>query len=1012
MLIKSILKREFCLIDLFSKYRIVALVIISFILSQSLAFSQNQVAKKSPDGTWYYEYLPADYDKNKKDYPVMFFFHGLGERGNTKGDLEKVLRNGPPMHVRKGHDFPFILISPQLKSNMGNWSANYIDEVVEHVLKKDLRIDENRVYVTGLSLGGGGAWYYAQSFPEKIAAVAPICGSGNNINKAQNIAAENIPVWAFHGDADRVVSVSKTINMINALKAYSPAMSPKPKMTIYKGVKHDSWTRAYTTDRSIHSPNLYDWFMQQSRAAISVDAGNNIKLNSSKNSTKISGSAHSSVAIKSYLWEKVSGPSVTMENTVNTTLSVSNLKSGVYQFSLTATDKENNSASDQVTVTVGESNTPPQANAGNNKKIKLPKKSISILGSGTDSDGNVTSYSWRKTSGGEATLKNTNKEKLEVSNLKAGIYKFELTVEDDKKSTHSDEMRLEVLNNKNSKPIADAGKDFSIYLPTNSTKLVGKGKVEDGHITSYWWKKMSGPSVKISNKDKPSTTIKNLKKGTYVFQLKVKDNKGATHTDQIKLKVLKSNEDSDVSVDRAKQTITLPKNSVEIRVKTSNKSRNRTTYLWKIENAPGNAILKNNNKAKLTVNKMNTPGKYIFSVTVSDGKGATTKAEAIVIVKKGKNNKPNKRPTVDAGPKQLIVLPKNKLVLKGKASDPDGEIVKYFWEKVSGGKAKLSNKNTATLKVSNLEEGNYRFRFTATDNDGARKSNAVNVRVKAEDFNILPKVKAGKNKAIKLPKDHAKFKARAFDKDGEIKNYRWKLISGDKDFSWSGKNTSSIELSRLKEGIYKFQVTVKDDRGGFASDEVRLKVMAGKSNKKNSSAKNKVEILAADQPKFEAAQLALVSDSILIENTPDNVNIRWFYEDNLQEQFNDENKIPFSTSGAYYVIFESNDYSITSEVFEFIITSNQLKIDYQSVRVYPNPTNTHYINIQSEAFNSDEINLQLVDFNGQVVQLEKVNSSQLKIGYRMELPNQLNTGIYQLRILDRGNLGVFKIVLN
>ncbi|WP_375581501.1 T9SS type A sorting domain-containing protein [Marivirga tractuosa] len=93
------------------------------------------------------------------------------------------------------------------------------------------------------------------------------------------------------------------------------------------------------------------------------------------------------------------------------------------------------------------------------------------------------------------------------------------------------------------------------------------------------------------------------------------------------------------------------------------------------------------------------------------------------------------------------------------------------------------------------------------------------------------------------------------------------------------------------------------------------------------------------------------------------------------------------------------------------MTPNQSKIDYQSVRIYPNPTSNYYLNIQSDAFNSEEIVLQLHNLNGKVVHSENVNNNQLKIGYRMELPNQLNNGMYQLKIVDGGKLGIFKIIL-
>ncbi len=265
--------RRFYNLGFLSISRIFLFLIIVTLIQLNKSFSQNQTAKVSPSGTWYYEYIPADYNENSDDYPIMFFFHGLEERGNNEADLLEVAKYGPPKHVKNGHNFPFILISPQLKTKLGNWPPHYMDEVVENVLNGDLRIDRSRIYITGLSLGGGGAWYYAQNFPEKIAAVAPVCGNRNIRSQACNIATANIPLWAFHGEEDGVVSVTRTIKMVEAINECDTKISPEPKMTIYKGVGHNSWSRAYKTNNSLHTPNIYEWFMQQSKTSISENRG-------------------------------------------------------------------------------------------------------------------------------------------------------------------------------------------------------------------------------------------------------------------------------------------------------------------------------------------------------------------------------------------------------------------------------------------------------------------------------------------------------------------------------------------------------------------------------------------------------------------------------------------------------------------------------------------------------------------------------------------------------------------
>ncbi|NJM26593.1 MAG: hypothetical protein HC859_15095, partial [Bacteroidia bacterium] len=207
-----------------------------------------QVAKvtSTTNSIGYWEYLPPGYNSNTDKYPIVFFMHGIGERGDGTTQIGKVTANGPPKFAKNGYQFPFILISPQLKSSYGTWPAWYIDEVVEYC-KTYLRIDESRIYITGLSLGGGGAWVYAQAYASKIAALAPVCGGYNSPSQACNIVNSQVPTWAFHGDADPTVNINKTTNMINAMLACNPAPNPAPIYTIYPGVKHNAWDYAYRT---------------------------------------------------------------------------------------------------------------------------------------------------------------------------------------------------------------------------------------------------------------------------------------------------------------------------------------------------------------------------------------------------------------------------------------------------------------------------------------------------------------------------------------------------------------------------------------------------------------------------------------------------------------------------------------------------------------------------------------------------------------------------------------------
>ncbi len=222
----------------------------------------------------YLEHLPTDYQNSGKSYPLLIFLHGTGEQGNGSDDLVwKVAAHGPPHHIQEGHDMTFevegkkhsfIVISPQLLYEAGSWHDGYLEKVLQHVLQK-YRVDASRVYLTGLSLGGGGVWRFGANQADVFAAIAPICASQSvDYGKARRIASEKLPVWAFHGNQDRTVSVNHTRGWIGLLNQYGA--SPTPQYAEYDGAGHgDAWQRGYRTDHQYHSLNLYEWLLTHHR---------------------------------------------------------------------------------------------------------------------------------------------------------------------------------------------------------------------------------------------------------------------------------------------------------------------------------------------------------------------------------------------------------------------------------------------------------------------------------------------------------------------------------------------------------------------------------------------------------------------------------------------------------------------------------------------------------------------------------------------------------------------------
>ena len=196
----------------------------------------------------YLLYLPEGYDDDKdKQWPLVLFLHGAGESGDN---LQKVTVHGPPALVKSGKDFPFILVSPQSPGR--GWNPDTLNGLLDDV-SDHYRVDPNRVYLTGLSMGGYGTWSLAAAHPDRFAAIAPICGGGNP-DDAQKL--KDIPIWVFHGAKDNTVPLGRSTAMVEALKA---ADAREVKFTVYPDAGHDSWTETY------NNPEFFTWLLSHTR---------------------------------------------------------------------------------------------------------------------------------------------------------------------------------------------------------------------------------------------------------------------------------------------------------------------------------------------------------------------------------------------------------------------------------------------------------------------------------------------------------------------------------------------------------------------------------------------------------------------------------------------------------------------------------------------------------------------------------------------------------------------------
>jgi predicted peptidase len=218
-----------------------------------------EVVKDLSPGAWpglasrYLVYLPAHYESSSHFWPLILFLHGAGERGD---DPNIVKQQGLAKRLAEGADLPFIVTAPQCPTNQ-SWSTDSLGRLLD-LVDHDYRIDSARIYVTGMSMGGRGTWSMALGFPNRFAAIAPVCGRGDP-STVGSIA--NLPVWAFHGALDSLVPLQRSREMVEAMRANGG----EARLTIYDDADHDSWTRAYA------DPELYVWLLTKHRRQAPVE---------------------------------------------------------------------------------------------------------------------------------------------------------------------------------------------------------------------------------------------------------------------------------------------------------------------------------------------------------------------------------------------------------------------------------------------------------------------------------------------------------------------------------------------------------------------------------------------------------------------------------------------------------------------------------------------------------------------------------------------------------------------
>lgn len=229
------------------------ILIVGLIMFQACAAQSHLVADEletvTKENLKYYLYYPEHYFDSEETFGLLLFLHGGGESGRA---LEEIKDTGPPKMLAEGKQFPFLILAPQNSHAKKWWNTEAVIQLLDSVTRMN-RVDKNRIYLSGLSRGGSAAWELATQYPDKFAAMAVVCGM-TPLPYAHWIDQE-MPIWVFHGDQDDVIDVEESDKMVAKLRD----MGHDVRYTRYKGVGHNAWDRAYTTD------SLYTWLANQKR---------------------------------------------------------------------------------------------------------------------------------------------------------------------------------------------------------------------------------------------------------------------------------------------------------------------------------------------------------------------------------------------------------------------------------------------------------------------------------------------------------------------------------------------------------------------------------------------------------------------------------------------------------------------------------------------------------------------------------------------------------------------------
>ncbi len=724
----------------------------------------------------FYQCLPPNYNGDIRNYPLIIWVHGAGQVGEGNvADLPKVLEWGVPKIINEGgfpasfsvgdSSFSFVVISPQFTG----WpSGGNVGAILNYAMN-NYRIDPTRVYLMGISAGGGAAWEFASlniANSNRLAAMIAFCGAfAPSQTLANRIAAANLPVWAFHNTNDGTVPVAYSRNWKAYINSYTPAPNPLTKLTEFPilssdaVIAHECWSLATLPSYKPEGINIYEWMLGYRQRTVSANlpplaaAGQDMGVVLPANAVMDgSSSVDQDGIIVAYKWRKINGPTAyTFSDSTAVSPVISNLTEGVYQFELAVTDNMGAISKDSLTVNVYHS-----LPAGAQQRILIDVGGSANFGGTTTSSPNVNGNTWNNMTDARAGVNVSNA--LTINNQLSGI-------------------AVEVINRVD-----------GIYNSATSPGM-GNGNTT-GIVGDYPASATTDHALIHSSATNGKWRIKGLQTNK-IYTIKF----------------------------WGSRTNTTAARSAEIKRTDDN--------VWKTYNATSNTNF--NNAAVFVVTGKTTMD---FDIRTKVGSDFSCINVLDIFYGSDTTIVPtNLPPIARAGADTSLQLPIDSLMLRGCASsDPENGILKYKWKKIAGPASfQILNDTLCETKIKNLVAGNYAFELAVTDTAGLTAKDSVNVIVNAliiVPVNLPPIARAGADTSLQLPIDSLMLRGCASsDPENGILKYKWKKIAGPASFQILNDTLCETKIKNLVAGNYVFELAVTDTAGLTAKDSVSVAVL-------------------------------------------------------------------------------------------------------------------------------------------------------------------------------------------